>query len=87
MRGRAVWLLAAAAASLLLFLGGLYLRLHLAYGPFNLSLRPGDWIVLWELFRTGQISTRVVLEGTAAGLALALVPWGLRWRVGGGGGG
>lgn len=83
--GRRIWLVAGAAASLILFLGGLYGRLHLAYGPFNLSLRPADWIALWELFRTGQISTRVVAEGVAAGLALSLLPWGVGWLVTGGG--
>lgn len=72
---------ATVAASLLLFLAGLYLRLRAAYGPFNLSLRPGDWIVLWELLRTGQVSTRVLLEGGLVGLLLAGVPWLLRAAI------
>lgn len=58
------------------FAAGFYLRMNAAYGPLNLSLRPEDWLVLWELFQTGQISTRVLLESLAAGTAGALIPWG-----------
>jgi hypothetical protein len=46
-----------------------------AYGPFNLSTSPADWIVLWELLRHGQIAPRVVLECAAFGLAAAALPW------------
>lgn len=70
-----VWIGACAIASLFLFLLGIYVRMHAAYGPFNLSLRAGDWLVLWELFQTGQVSNRILLESVLAGLAFALVPW------------
>ena len=46
-----------------------------AYGPLNLSMDPGDWAVLWELLRHGQIAPRVVLESAALGAAAAAVPW------------
>jgi hypothetical protein len=45
-----------------------------AYGPFNLSLRSGDWTVLWELWLNGQIAPRVVAESAAMGVAAAAVP-------------
>jgi hypothetical protein len=32
-------------------------------------------MVLWELFRHGQIAGRVVLESVAVGTAAAVVPW------------
>jgi hypothetical protein len=64
------------------FAVALFLRMDQAYGPFNLSARPGDWEVLWELLRHQQIDGRVVMEGVAlAGLA-ALVPWLLLWVSG-----
>jgi hypothetical protein len=68
-----VWL--ATATSVAAFAGTLFLRMDRAYGPFNLSARPGDWQVLWELLRHQQIDGRVVLEGVALGLLAALVPW------------
>jgi hypothetical protein len=68
-----VWL--AAAASVAAFVLALYLRLNAAYGPFNLSWHPGDWMVLWELWRHGQIAGPIVAEGTALGAAAAAIPW------------
>jgi hypothetical protein len=73
-RGR-VWL--AAAGSAVAFVVGLYLRLDAAYGPFNLSWRPGDWTVLWELLRHSQIAPGIVAEGVALGAGAAAVPWAI----------
>lgn len=78
-----------AAAVLLtppLFGAGFFVRANAAYGPFNLSLHPADWLVLWDLLRTGQISGRVLAEAAALGTAVALVPWALygAWRRAGG---
>jgi hypothetical protein len=70
---RGTWL--AAVASVAAFAVALFLRMDQAYGPFNLSARPGDWEVLWELLRHQQIDGRVVREGVALGLVAALVPW------------
>jgi hypothetical protein len=70
---RRAWL--AAAGSVAAFAAALFLRMNQAYGPFNLSARPGDWQVLWELLRHQQIDGRVVLEGVALGLLAAVVPW------------
>jgi hypothetical protein len=66
------WL--AGAGSATIFVAALFLRLDAAYGPLNLSLDPGDWTVLWELLRHGQIAPRVVAEGAALGAAAA-GPW------------
>jgi hypothetical protein len=49
--------------------------MNAAYGPFNPSLQSGDWAVLWELWRHGQIASRVVTESAVAGAAAAAVPW------------
>ncbi|HEY7602135.1 MAG TPA: hypothetical protein VIB60_06485 [Methylomirabilota bacterium] len=54
-----------------------FLRMSAAYGPLHLSLHPGDWTVLWELWRHGQIATRVVGESALLGAAAAAVPWAL----------
>jgi hypothetical protein len=70
---RGTWL--AAVGSVAAFAVALFLRMDRAYGPFNLSARPGDWKVLWELLRHQQIDARVVMEGAAVGLVAALVPW------------
>ena len=67
------WL--AAAGSLVAFPAALYLRMNAAYGPFNLSVDPGDWAVVWELWRQGQIASGVVVEGAVLGAAAAGVPW------------
>ena len=67
------WL--AAAGSVVAFAAALFWRMNRAYGPFNLSARPGDWQVLWELLRHQQIAGRIVLEGVALGLLAGLVPW------------
>lgn len=65
----------AAAGSAAAVGAALFLRLRAAYGPFNLSTNPADWMVLWELLRHGQIAASVVLQGLGLGLALAAVPW------------
>lgn len=65
----------AVISSVVAFAVALFLRMNQAYGPFNLSVNPGDWQVLWELLRHQQIDARVVLEGVALGLLAALVPW------------
>ena len=58
------------------FAAGFFLRMNAAYGPFNLSARPGDWTVLWELWRHGQIASRVVAgEPWWLAAAAAAVPW------------
>lgn len=62
-------------ASVLAFGVGFYLRMNAAYGPFNLTARPADWVVLWDLLVHGQMSTRVLLESTAAGLLAATLLW------------
>jgi hypothetical protein len=49
--------------------------MNAAYGPFNLSLHPDDWLVLWELWRLGQIAPRIVVQSLVLGVAAAAVPW------------
>ena len=68
----------AAAGSVAAFCGGFFVRMNAAYGPFNLSARPGDWAVLWELWRHGQIASGVVAEAVGLAAAAATVPWVLR---------
>jgi hypothetical protein len=70
-----VWLWAAGSAAA--FVVAFYLRLDAAYGPFNLSWRAGDWTVLWELLRHGQIAPAIVAESLALGAAAAAVPWAI----------
>ena len=85
MRRRA-WL--AAAGSVAAFAVAFFLRMNQAYGPFNLSARPGDWQVLWELLRHQQIAGRIVLEGAgarAAGRARSLAAARVRHRSTNGG--
>jgi hypothetical protein len=65
----------AAVGSVAGFAAAAHWRLDAAYGPLRLSADPGDWMVLWELFRHGQIAGRVVLESVAVGTAAAVVPW------------
>jgi hypothetical protein len=65
----------AALGSAAAFGAAVFLRMSAAYGPFNLSTSPADWIVLWELLRHGQIAAPVVLQGAALGLVAAAVPW------------
>jgi hypothetical protein len=72
-RRAGTWL--AALASAAAFGAAVFLRMRAAYGPFNLSIDPGDWAVLWELLRHGQIASRVVLESAALGAMAAAVPW------------
>jgi len=72
-RRAGAWL--AAAGSVGAFGAASFLRMNAAYGPFNLSVNPGDWMVLWELLRHGQIAARVVLQSAALGAAAAAVPW------------
>ena len=72
---RSAWL--AAAGSVAAFAVTFFARMNAAYGPLNLSLDPADWTVLWELWRHGQIATRVVGEGAVLGAAAAAVPWAL----------
>jgi hypothetical protein len=57
------------------FAAGCFLRMNAAYGPFNLSFHPGDWMVLWELWRLGQIAPRIVVQSAVLGVAAAAVPW------------
>lgn len=71
-RGKA-WL--AAAGSVAAFVAAFFLRMNAAYGPFNLSFHPGDWTVVWELWRHGQIATRIVVQSAGLGAAAAAVPW------------
>jgi hypothetical protein len=52
-----------------------FLRMNAAYGPFHLSFDASDWMVLWELWRHGQIAAGVVAESAALGIAAAAVPW------------
>jgi hypothetical protein len=72
-RRTGAWL--AAGVSVAAFLVAVYVRMSAAYGPFRLSTEPGDWRVLWELLRHGQIAPHVVLECAALGLATAAIPW------------
>jgi len=65
----------ATAASLIAFAAAVYARMDAAYGPFNLSLSPSDWTVLWELLRYGQIRAGVVAQSAAVGAVAALIPW------------
>jgi hypothetical protein len=74
-RRAGAWL--AAAASLGAFGTAVFLRMSAAYGPFNLSTSPADWMVLWELLRHGQIAAAVALQSLALGLLAATVPWRL----------
>lgn len=67
------WL--AAAASVVAFAAACFLRMNAAYGPFNLSFHPDDWMVLWELWRLGQIAPRIVVQSAALGAVAAAVPW------------
>lgn len=75
-----MWL--AAAGSVAAFGAGVFVRMNADYGPFNLSIRPGnwpgDWQVLRELLAHGQIAPRVVLESVALGTGAAAVPWLIR---------
>jgi hypothetical protein len=57
------------------FGAAIFVRMSAAYGPFNLSTRPADWMVLWELLRHGQIAASVALQSLALGLVAAAVPW------------
>ena len=68
----------AAVASLVAFAAVFYWRLDAAYGPFNLSRDPADWLVLWELGRAGQIAGPVVAQAVGLGAVAAAVPWLLR---------
>jgi hypothetical protein len=70
---KGVWL--AGAGSVVAFALAFFLRMSAAYGPLNLSVDPADWAVLWELWRHGQIASRVVGEGVVLGTAAAAVPW------------
>ena len=72
-RRATAWL--AACGSAVAFGTAAFLRMRAAYGPFHLSSDPGDWTVLWELLRHGQIATGVVLESVALGAVAAAVPW------------
>jgi hypothetical protein len=65
----------ALAASVIAFAAAVYARMDAAYGPFNLSLSPSDWTVLWELLRYGQIRSGIVAQSAALGLAAAIIPW------------
>jgi hypothetical protein len=77
-RSRAITLTVLTSAAA--FCLGFYLQLNAAYGPFNLSWHPGDWLVLWELWRAGQIAPQVVIQAGWLGLAAAAIPWVIGWR-------
>jgi hypothetical protein len=70
----------AATGSAAAFAAAFFLRMNAAYGPFNLSLQSGDWTVLWELWRHGQIASRVVVESAVVGAAAAAAP-GMVFRL------
>ena len=70
----------AVAGSVAAFCGGFFVRMNAAYGPFNLSARPDDWVVLWELWRHGQIASGIVAEAVGLAAAAATVPWVL-WAL------
>jgi len=72
-RRAGAWL--AGASSVVAFAAACFLRMNAAYGPFNLSLHPYDWMVLWDLWRFGQIAPRVVVQSAVLGAAAAAVPW------------
>ena len=57
------------------FAAAFFLRMNAAYGPFNPSFHPGDWTVVWELWRHGQIAARIVVQSAVLGAAAAAVPW------------
>jgi hypothetical protein len=63
------------------FAAACFLRMNAAYGPFNLSLHPDDWMVLWELWRLGQIAPRIVVQSLVLGVAAAAGPWVIFWRL------
>jgi len=63
------------------FAAGCFLRMNAAYGPFNLSPNPADWMVLWELWRMGQIARHVVAQAAVLGVAAAAVPWVVFWLL------
>jgi len=67
------WL--ATAGSAAAFAAAFFLRMNAAYGPLNLSFHPGDWTVVWELWRHGQIASRIVVQSAGLGAAAAAVPW------------
>jgi hypothetical protein len=67
------WL--AAAGSAAAFAAAFFLRMNAAYGPFNLSFHPSDWMVVWELLRQGQIASRIVVQSAVLGAAAGTVPW------------
>jgi hypothetical protein len=69
-------------AGLVAFAAVFYWRLDAAYGPFNLGREPADWLVLWELWRAGQIAGSVVAQAVGLGALAAAAPWLLRalWR-------
>jgi hypothetical protein len=73
------WL--AAAASVGAFAAGCFLRMNAAYGPFNLSPNPADWMVLWDLWHLGQIAPRIVVQSALLGAAAAALPWGVFWLL------
>jgi hypothetical protein len=65
----------AGAGSLVAFPVAFFLRMDAAYGPFNLSLHAGDWTVVWELWRHGQIAPGIVAQSVGLGVAAAAIPW------------
>lgn len=65
----------AAAGSVAAFAAAFFVRMNAAYGPFNLSVHPSDWTVVWELWRHGQIASRIVVQSAVLGAAAAAVPW------------
>jgi len=67
------WL--AGAGSAAVFVAAFFLRMHAAYGPFRLSVHSADWMVLWELWRQGQIDASIVGQALGLGAAAAAVPW------------
>jgi hypothetical protein len=70
---RGAWL--AAAGSGAAFAAAVFLRMDAAYGPLKLSVHPGDWRLVWELWRDGQIPSSIVAQSVGLGAAAAVVPW------------
>jgi hypothetical protein len=72
-RRAGAWLAGTASAGA--FAAAFFLRMNAAYGPFNLSADAGDWIVLWDLWRQGQIASDIVAQSALVGAAAAAIPW------------
>jgi len=72
-RRSGAWL--TAGISVVAFAAACFLHMDAEYGPFNLTLHPADWILVWELFRSQQIAPRIVVQAALVGAAAAALPW------------